>query len=72
MNRTTPDAKIIVPPPAREIRNLEYRIERPVQAIVDPDIRDELHTSAVAIHARKDQELAANVRRAAALGSRVR
>ncbi len=52
MNRTTPDAKIIVLPPAREIRNLEHRIERLVQAIVDPDTRDKLHTSAVAIRTR--------------------
>jgi len=54
MNQTTPDAKIFVPPPAREIRNLEHRIERLVQAI------------------RKDQKLAANAQRDAALGSRVR
>jgi hypothetical protein len=70
MNRTTPDAKIIAPPPAREIQNPEHRIERLVQAIVDPDTHDELHPSAVAIR-RKEQERAANVRRAAALGSRV-
>ena len=72
MTRTTPDAKIITPPPAREIRNVEHRIERLVHAIVDPGTRDEPHTSAVAIRARKEQESAANVRRAAALGSRVR
>ena len=72
MNRTTPDAKIIVPPPAREIQNLDHSTERLVQAIVDPDTHDELHPSAVAIRARKVRERAANARRAAALGSRVR
>jgi hypothetical protein len=62
MNRTTPGAKIIAAPPARGIQNLIHHIERLVQAIVDPDTHDELHTSAVAIRTRKERERAANAR----------